>query len=225
MSISTAPLTAPPKKKDLGCLGCGCLVLALVIVLFAGLVAGGCYLAYEKMLNLTSTKPNTVLSFDGGDDLYNVAQQKVRAFGHDVEHHQAATIRLSGDEINTLIARNPTFLGQNVHFFVTLANDRGRVQGSVPTDVISQGLPKGRYLNFDTTFGLGFNPDTKNLEVILHHLQLRDQTMPENQLPAMDGLFTTLLNADLRSNPDGKILLDQAKWVEIRDGELVFETQ
>src|SRR5471032_823507 len=102
MSVSTAPPPAPPKKKGLGCLGCGCLVLALLVILFVGLVAGACYWSYSEVIALTTTTPAAIPSFEGSDDLYQTTRQKLADFNHDVKNHQAATIRLSADEINTL---------------------------------------------------------------------------------------------------------------------------
>ena len=179
MSVSTTPPPVQKKKSGLGCLGCGCLIVVLLVVLFLGLVGGGCYLAYTKVVGLTSTTASTVPSFNGSDDVYNAAQQKVSAFKHDVDNHQAATIQLSADEINTLFARDPNLTAQQAHLFVTLVDDRAPVQGSIPTDAIAYGFVKGRYLNFDTTFGLGFNSDTKNVDLSLHQMRIGDQTMPE----------------------------------------------
>jgi len=225
MSISTAPVPAPPKKKGLGCLGCGCLILVLLVILFLGLVGGGCYFGYTKAVSATSTAPAAIPSFSGNDDLYNTAQQKIVAFGHDIKNHQAATIQLSADEINTLIAHNPNVIGQKVHLFVTLTDDRAQVQGSIPTNVFAQGLLKGRYLNFDTTFDLGFNSDSKSLDLALYHLQIGDQTMPKNLLPTLQGELNPLLNAELQAYPGTKDLFQQAKSIQIKDGELVIVTQ
>jgi hypothetical protein len=225
MSISSGPPPAPPKKRGLGCLGCGCLVLALLVILFLALVAGSGYFGYQKVVGLTSTTPADIPSFNGSDDVYNTAQEKLTGFDHDVKNHQAATIELSADEINTLIARNPDLIQPQSRLFVTLTGDRAQVQGSIPTDVLAQGLLKGRYVNFDTTFGLGFNSDTKSLDLTLHHLQFGDQTMPQNLLPTMQAEFTPLLNMELQQYPPTKSLLQQAKSIEIRDSELVIETQ
>jgi len=209
----------------MGCLGCGCLVLVLLVILVVGLVAGGCYLGYEKMVGFTSTTPADVPSFNGSDDVYNAAEQKITAFEHDVQNHQAATIQLSGDEINTLIARDPEMIRQKVHLFVTLTNDLARMQGSVPTSVFAHGFLKDRYLNFDSTFGLGFNSDVKSVDIALHHLQVSDQAAPENLLPSAQVYIGALLNANLQQSPATKDLLQQAKSIEIKDGELTIETQ
>jgi hypothetical protein len=225
MSISTAPPPAPPKKRGLGCFGCGCLILALLVILFLSLVGGSCYFGYQKVVGITSTTPSAIPSFDGGDDVYNAAQQKVSAFGHDVVNHQATTIELSADEINTLIARNPDLIQPPPHLFVTLVDDRAQVQGSIPTDALTQGFLKGRYVNFDAAFGLSFNSDTKGLDLTLHHLQIDNQTMPQNLLPTLQAEFTPLLNMELQQYPPAKNLLQQAKAITIQNGQLVIETQ
>jgi hypothetical protein len=225
MSVSTTPPGQPPKKSGMGCLGCGCLVLALLVILFLGLVAGGCYLGYQKIVSLSSTTPAEVPAFNGGDDVYAAAQQKVTAFQHDAQNHQAATIQLSADEINALLARDPGMTRNKAHLFVTLTNDQARLQGSIPTGGISQGFLKDRYFNFDTTFGLGFNPDAKTLDITLHHLQIGDQPTAQKVLPTMQAELTAILNAELQQYPATKNLLQQAKSIQIKDGELVIETK
>jgi hypothetical protein len=251
MSISTTPLQVPPKKRGLGCLGCGCLVLALLVILFLALVAGGGYLGYTKIVSLTSTKPAAVPSFEGSDDLYRAAKQKLADFDHDLKNHQAATIQLSADEINALIARDPDVIKNHIHLFVTLANNEGRVQTSLPTDAVSHGIIKGRYFNLDASFGLGFDTQTKSVNLIPHALQFGDKdlsggnadngaalplaaTFGERWITARDNAaamqslspaFNQSFNNAIRQNPDAAALLDQAKSIEIKDGELVIETR
>jgi hypothetical protein len=209
----------------MGCLGCGCLVLALLVILFLGLAGGGAYLAYTKFVAATSATPAAVPSFDGGDDLYQSARQKLADFDHDVKNHQAATIQLSADEINTLIARNPAFIQMKFRLFVTLTNDQARIQGGIPTGILTRGMLNDRYLNFDTTLSPDFDSESKSLNFTLHHLQIGDQTMPEKGLPTTQIELTQILNAELQQNPDAKDFLDQVKSIGVKDGELVMETQ
>ncbi len=231
MSISTTPLPVPPKKSGLGCLGCGCLVLALVVLLFAALVAGGCYLGYQKVVSLTSPTAAAVPAFNGSDELYQTAKQKVADFNHDVKNHQAATIRLSADEINVLITRNPDAGKVNLHAFVSLTNNEGRVQASLPTDTLSQGLLKGRYFNLDASFGVDFDPRTKSVNLFFHALQFGNEVLMgpnsgnEASIRSFTPSFNQSFNNAIRNDPDGAALLDQAKSIEIKDGELVIETK
>jgi hypothetical protein len=235
MSISTSHPPAPPKKRGLGCLGCGCLVLFLLVILFLGLVAGTSYFGYEKMVSLTSTTPAAVPTFDGGDELYASARQKLADFDHDVENHQAATIQLSADEINTLLARSPNVIKNNIHVFVTLTDNEGRIQASLPTDALSHGLLSDHYVNLDTSFEVHFDLQTKSANLTFHALQfgnkvLMDQNASNSSLSQSatiwyTSIFNQSFNHGIRQNPDGAALLDQAKSIEIQNGELVIETQ
>ncbi len=209
----------------MGCCGCGCVVLALVLILVIALVGGGCYLAYINVLKITSTSPAAIPSFDGGDDMYNKAQEKVKGFDHDAQNHLAATIRLSADELNTLIARNPDFTNNKILLYVSLNNDQARLQSSVPTAVLTDGLIKGRYLDSDVSFTVSFNPDTRNLSLDLKSLQLGPLVAPPDDLPAIQAETDPALNQLLKKDLDYKAILDQATSIEVKDGQLVIETK
>jgi hypothetical protein len=137
MSISTTPAPTPPKKRGLGCCGCGCSFLLLLVALFVLLTAGICYVGYKTVMALTSDTPATIPAFDGGDDAYAKARGKLADFDHDVTNHQAATIMLSGDEINTLIAHDPDFARNHVNAFVSFTGTEGEVQIGFPPNSCS----------------------------------------------------------------------------------------
>jgi hypothetical protein len=224
MSITKPPPPTPPKKRGLGCLGCGCLIVALIIILILGLVAVGSYLSYTKALALTAPTSVSIPAFPNTDDFYIGVKQKLSDFDHDVQNHQAATIRLSSDEINAVLARDPYFDKHKIHIFVTFVNDVASVQGSVPCDELAHLLFTGRFVNFDSAFGLKLNTDTKNLDLTLYHLQIGGQSAPNSSLPFWQVYFTPLLNLELQANPETKNLLDQAKSIRIENGNLVIET-
>jgi hypothetical protein len=236
MSISTGPLaTPPPKKRGLGCLGCGCVVLALLAVLFFVMMGSLFYMAHKSIDDFTSTTPPTIPSFDGGDDLYAKARQKLADFDHDVTNHQAATIRLSADELNTLIARNPDVVRNHIHAYVSMTDNEGRLQASFPTGPISHGWVAGRYASFDVSFEVHFDPSAKSVAVTPHTIAVGDKTLvganSENDQSAQTLMhsfvpnFNLQLNAGIRKNADGAALLDQAKSIEIQGSQLVIETQ
>jgi len=226
MSVSTQPPPAPaPKKSGLGCLGCGCLILALLAVLFLALVGAGIYGVYSQFIAITSTVPLAVPAFDGGDEMYNTAKQKLSDFDHDLQNHVAAKLELSGDEINTLIARQPAFTQSKTLLYVSVANNEATIQLSLPTGLISDGYVTGRYLNATSSFGLDFDADNKTLMPDLHDLQIGEKAMPKNVLPALQGEFTPVLNGLLQGDPEGKLVLNQAKSIRIENDELVIETQ
>jgi hypothetical protein len=229
MTISTPRPPAPPKKRGLGCFGCGCLGLVLLILLFVGLVAGSGYVAYNKATGLTSPTPASLPAVTTSDNTFDATRQKLADFDHDVKNHQAATIKLSADEINSFISRDPNLAKNNVHALVTFSGDEAQLQISAPASLMK--LSGDRYFNVTTSFSPNFDISTKNLNVTLHSLQVGDNvilspaTNNQQMVLLFTGYFNQSLNAAIRKNPDGALLLDQAKSMEIRDGQLVIETQ
>ena len=74
------------------------------------------------------------------------ARQKLADFDHDVMNHQPATVRFSGDEINTLIAHNPDLTQTRTQIYLSMTGSNARIQASFPTDDISHGMMKGPLL-------------------------------------------------------------------------------
>jgi hypothetical protein len=235
MSISTAPPSAPPKKTGWGCCGLGCAFLVVLAILFLGLIGGLGYTVYANAYKLTSSEPSVMPASNVGDDVYMAARQKLADFDHDVKNHQATTIQLSADEINVLIARNPDAIKNNLRVFVSFNNNEGRLQASLPTDTLSHGVVTGRYANVDTSFEVSFDLPTRSVILTLHTLQFGKEALlkpdSENDPTARSlllwytAVFNQAFNASIRKNPDGAALLDQAKSIEIKDGDLVISTQ
>jgi len=235
MSISTPPPPAPQKKRGLGCLGCGCLILVLIIIIIVALMGGAGYLTYKKVLAVTSPAPADLPSVTVTDNDYTAVKQKLADFNHDVKNHQAATLQLSADEINTLLARDPDAIKNNLHGFVSLTGQEGRLQASMPLDALSQGLVKGRYVNLDLTFEVHFDATTHSVNLIAHALKFGDTTYLGPDAPdpkaaqAVVNAYTPILNqqfnAGIRKNSDTAALLDQTRSIEIQNGQLVIETQ
>ena len=112
------------------------------------------------------------------------------------------------------------------------------MQASVPTDTLSQGYVKGRYFNFDATFSVRLDTMAKGVALDFHTLTVNDKTIlgasPDGDASAANSqamqatigaYLNQSFNAGLRKNPDAAALLDQAKDIEIKDGQLVIETQ
>ena len=225
MSITTPPPPVQQKESGLGCLGCGCAVLFVIFALIVALVAGSCYYAYTKGYALTSATAADVPIFNGSDEIYKSTQQKLSDFDHDVKNHQAATIHLSADEINTMIAHSPELSAHNGHAYVSITGDEVHLQGSIPLENLPFGIYKGRYANVDSTFGVEFDASSKQLILLLHSMKFGDQVTPNNMITALQPQLNLQLNLGLRKDVDASRLLDSAKSISVKDGELVIETQ
>jgi hypothetical protein len=145
-----------------------------------------------------------------------------------------------------MIAHNPDLAQNKVQAFVTLTGSEAEIKASAPTDTLTHGLMNGRYIGFDMTFGISFDPQTRHVNLLPHSLQVGDRiissaaTSPYNSptsttstnsstskafMNSFTPSFNQQFNQGLRNNPDAANLLDQAKSIEIKDSELVIETQ
>ncbi len=227
MAIQRVPPPQQPKKSGMGCFGCGCLIVIVIFLLLVGLVGGVLYFGYKEIYSLTSTAPAPVPPFTGGDDLYAGAQKKIDAFDQDVASNKASSLTLGGDEINSLIMHDPDLTRLQMHLLATLTGDQARLQGSIPTNsfgYFSKGIPD-RYLNFDATFGLTFNSDTKRIDTNLHKMQIGDTPVPESALPTMDTEFLPWIEMLINHYPAAKNAIAAATTIAIKDGQLVIETK
>jgi hypothetical protein len=231
----------PPRgtKKGLGCFGCGCLVIVLLVILFGGLMGGGGYVAYQAIEKVTSPAASAIPVIDRGDAVFNGARQKMTDFNHAVQNHQTASLHLTADEINTILARNPDFKSQHILGSVAFIKDQARIQFSVPTAILPYHLFPGRYLNGSTDFRVHFDVDEKMIKFDPQTFQLGDSPIlggntsdsPSDQAfknsfrqsfaPSFDRSF----NQSLGKSEFGRNFLNQAKSIEIQNGELVIETQ
>jgi hypothetical protein len=223
--------TSPPvvivrEKRGLGCFGGGCLAVILVLLLLAALTGGIGYFTYKKGVSLTSTSPKTVQTFDGGDAVYQGAEQKLTTFNQAVQQDQPGALELTADEINTLIARAPDLAANGVHIFITLTGDKAHAQVSLPTSMLPAGILKDRYVNGEVDFTPAFDSADKSLTLILHSLQIGDETVPESELPMLQSQFIApAINAACQGSPAIKEMLSRTTEISVHDGKLVVQTQ
>jgi hypothetical protein len=211
----------------MGCFGCGCLILIVILLVLVGLVGGIGYFSYKQVLAISSSAPATFPPYNGSDDIYTGAQKKIDAFNQAVGTGNFASLTLSADEINAMIAHDPDLAKVQARLLVTLTGDEARLQGSIPTDsvwLLNKEIP-GRYLNIDTTFAITFNNDTKMVGLDLHEAELGDTPIPPNALPTLQAELMPSLNTFLRKFPASRNALAAAKTVTIKDGQFVIETK
>jgi len=112
---------------------------------------------------------------------------------------------------------------------------------TAPTDAMAPGILPGRYLNFDVTFGLTFDQPNKMVILTPKALKIGAKTILDENSEASQAAFNSSFNKafmnsfapafnqsfnqGLRKNPDVAKFLDHAKSIEIKDSELVIETQ
>lgn len=225
MLAATPPPVIIQKKRGLGCVGCGCAVLALLVVLAAALIGGGSYYLYHALYGCTDASPTTVAQFDGGDQILAATEHDLEDFKHALELGQPGSLRLNSDQINTLIARDPSFAQLRGHLFVTLRGSEATLQTSLPLSSFETVLFPDRYLNGDATFALGFTPEDKSVNLDLHALHLKGNDLPASFDDSFNQSFNRVLNQKLQSNAAVHEFLNRTQKLSVENSQLVIETQ
>ena len=223
--MAVAPPDTVQKKRGLGCFGCGCLVLVLLIALFLALVGGTGYYLYAKGLEYTSTQAVGIRGYDGGDDLYAATKQKVANFRASMLQHQPASLHLNADEINTYLAHDPTYAAVKGRIFVILKDNQAEVQASIPIGAFEKTVYADRFLNLDTTFTVSFDPDTKNLNFVFQKIHVNDQDFSQSFYDGFNGAFSSSFNQQFKKSAAVMDFLNQTQNITVENNELVIETK
>jgi hypothetical protein len=192
----TSWIEPPPKPKRMGCLGKGCLIIVIFLVLLVVAFVIGFYVG---------TKPREIPQVQTSEDEQNAVRARWDEFDTASRNEQVTTsaippapdvtpspestpipeatpspnrIELTAGDINQLIAKSRRTRGKA---FVSIDNDVARVQVTVPLEKLGF---RGRSLNGD--FAVRASPDRNP-----RNLQISKMSM--TGVP--DGVLNTLLGA------------------------------
>jgi hypothetical protein len=215
---------APPRRKGLGCLARGCLIvlvfaIVLAIACFAGmywglhrhsaLFYGSYWLAKTRSI---AEAPMPVSEFRASDQQLQSFRERWQDFEQKTRAGQPAEIELSEDDINSLIATSDDLRGK---VFASVESNQLRLQASVPIGGFL-GRP-GYYFNGDVIIVLnGAQP--------LDNPQFSRITINGEQVPS------DFLNWKYHSRHLREYLADQRNaydigTMEIRDGKVILHSR
>jgi hypothetical protein len=232
MPAGAPPIQIKKKKSGLGCFGCGCAILLVIVVLFVVLAVVGTRLAYTWGQSYTSPSPVTVATTDRGDAVYSAAKQKVESFGDAFERLQPATLHLSSDEINTLIARDSDYAQLRGHLHVTLHEDEVILDSSHLISELTRAAfgPSAdqwplanRYFNAQSTGTIGFDPATHAVSFNATTVQANGRIVPATACAVLSGDFNFFLNQALQKDQVARDFLARVQKADIENNELVIE--
>ncbi len=215
---------APPRRKGLGCLARGCLILlvfaiVLAIACFAGmywglhrhsaLFYGSYWLAKTRSI---AEAPAPVPEFSASDQQIQRVRERWQDFEQKTRAGQPAEIELSADDINALIATSEDVRRK---VFASIDGNQLRLQVSLPIGGVL-GRP-GYYFNGDVVIEL------KGAES-LDSPQFSRITINGGQAP------TDFLNWKYRSRQLREYLAEQRNaydvgTIEIRDGKVILHSR
>jgi hypothetical protein len=176
--MSPTWIEPPPKQRRTGCLGKGCVMLVVFMILLAIAFFVGGYVGVRYVV--TSDKPKEIPQVEASDADQAAVQQRWDEFTKGPRSNPETTplpegtttteaaplatpaanrIELTASDINQLIAGSRKLRGKA---FVSLENNTARVQVSVPLEKV--GL-RGRFLNGELQVRPAPDGNPRNLEV------------------------------------------------------------
>jgi hypothetical protein len=212
---------APPRRRGLGCFGRGCLILVAFAVILAIACFAGVFWGFQRHSAIVhgiywlakthsiSEAPEPVPDFTASDERARSIQERWNDFEQRVRAQQPATIELTADDINSLLAVNRR---EREKIFVSIEGNQLRIEASVP---LGEVLGRSNwYFNSDIAIQL------KGVQSLEHprldRIVVNGQPVPPN-----------LLDWKYRSRPLRDYLAEYQSdsgvgTVEIRDGKLIL---
>jgi hypothetical protein len=173
----TTWIEPPPRQKGMGCLGKGCLLIFvfLVLLIVAFFIGGYAGIRYV----VTSPKPREIPQIQTSE----VEEKAVRARWDEFEeagrNNQPTRLELTANDLNQLIAGNRKLRGKA---FISIDNNVARVEVSFPLEKLGF---RGRYLNGD--FAVRAAPDRNPRNLSVTQVSLSGVDVPEGVLKALLG--------------------------------------
>ena len=171
----TSWIEPPPKQKGMGCLGKGCMMFVVFIILLAAAFFIGGYAGVRYVV--TSTEPREIPQIETTEAEQRAVRERWEEFKASrnapaetaipqeppvegaTPAPSANRIELTASDINQLIAASRKLRGKA---FVSIENNVARIQVSVPLEKVGF---RGRFLNGEFQARAAADGNPRNLEV------------------------------------------------------------
>jgi hypothetical protein len=210
-------------KKGHGCFFYGCItaiILFVVMIIAAVVIVMGVLKWINRQVDTYTAKapmvlPQPKLSDEQKTDL----DARWEAFKKALDEDKAATIALTGDEITTLIDKNPVFRGK-----VAVQIEGDKVKGEISMPLSEIHIPgintQGRYLNGKGTFRVSLLNGI--LLVTLDELEVKGEKVPEE---FMQGVRNQNLVESMRNDPKQARQIQKLESIVVKDGKITIRSR
>ena len=207
----------PQQKRGRGCLFFVIVALAVSVVMLALGAFFGLRYAKGLVAQLTDTQPALLPTKQLPETQMFQLHDRVDTFRDAVrDGDPTPPLELSADELNALIATDPTFASLKNHLFVTIEGSQLGAQISFPAEDLGLVRLRGRYVNATGVFHVAIV--TNELQITAESLSVRGKPLPRNIMREV-----AAENLADRFNQDTKAAaaLAKLKSVEVKDGKLI----
>ncbi len=226
------PPAAPalPPRGGLGCFTKGCLLTIIILMLFGvGLGTFGWFF-YKSGQAFFTDQQVAVRVADPTDAQYQAVVAKLQPFGQAMADSQAATVELTADDLNTLIARAPQFAPLRGQAFVEIVNGQLVADLSFP---VTDSAPTQYFINARTTLDASFAggrfafalrhaiPLRGELKGGLLPSMLRNPTFMQSYSQKLTDICNDRFHDLARKDPSLSDALSRVRTIVLRDNLLV----
>ena len=196
-----------PKKKG-GCLkalGCGCLVVILLVV------GGGFGLVFGIRNAVTDTESRILSQVNADKKVSERADSFVQSVS---DGKSARTLVLTSADINSLIQNHPSGAELAGKVYVSIENDKVKGQVSVPLDEAGWFF-KGRHFNGSCSFSVAVT--SGRLFIFVEALEVKGKQAPDW---FMEAFSSENLAKNANTDPDLAEVLQKLESITVKDNAI-----
>ena len=119
-----AYLPPPAPGPSLGCFAKGCLTVVVVGFILGIMIGGLVWYGIRDLRPYLSRQPAEIRVYPATEAQYQTLEAKIRDFVQTVNDGRQATLTLTADELNTLVARDPQYSSLRGKDFFAIAKDQ-----------------------------------------------------------------------------------------------------
>src|SRR5262245_167002 len=213
---------SPPRKR--GCFFYGCLTLIIATLVAAlALVVGLRYAQRtinQAVNDYTDPAPAQLEKGDTSPARLKAVQEKIAAFKEAQTQKTPRELVLTADEINTLLAAEPSLQTWADRLFLIIEGDQLKARISWPLEDVGPLKLKGRYLNGVANLKLSI--EKGKLHAHMESVTAKDKPVPPQIL---EFLRTIDLGQAIQQNLQNTLALDQVQTIEIKDGKAIIRSK
>lgn len=202
-------------------------MLAIACVLLVLLVAGCWFLAGRTLDSFTASSPIVVQMSPPTEEQVAAANEKLARIRGASRDQQSVTVEFTADELNALIARNPSFEDLRGKFRVGIANSILNVNMSVPLHEVPLPGMKRRWFNGSARFGLVYDEDRFSLAV--KSLEANGRNINVTKFQPMADWFNAFFNDGFdksqRHQRESDEFWENVKSIRVEGDKLIITTK
>lgn len=215
--------TAQNKKR--GCFFYGCLVSIVAFLLVsAGLVVAGIF-AYRYFSGLLAelepyfeSKPRHIMVDTLVPEEYGIINRKKLQFLDAVKDNQAAELRLTTRELNSIILRSEQFAILQGHVYIRLKEESALLELSIPLTWLGY---HSKYLNGSIVLSVLKERDA-DLDIRVLQAEVKNSPLPDKILKELQ---RSNLADGIPADENIQKLLERIDIIKIDEGVLIFNSK